>query len=809
MRYEIRHAIRALLRDRAFSVTVVLSLAVGIGANTAIFSLVNGILLQPPAYRAPERLVAVDNVLPKFAKLYPALPVNIAMLNEWRSQAKSFESLGALRSDSVNLTGVGEPELLPAARVSANLFAVLGAQPRLGRGFIESEDRAGSDRVAILSDALWRRRFHSDPGVVGRKILLNGTPHEVAGVLPPGFELPAIPGFLASTGGGKLPEILRPWGYEPRELKLSLNGLNFWVFGRLAPGVTAAAARAEMNVVQAGVSARLPEDAGMRAAVTPLQERMAGEARRGLVLMMAAVGAVLLILWVNLANLSLVRATGRAREAAIRAALGAGRARLARQSLAESLALALAGGALGTGLARWGVRALVAAAPLDLPRLSQVRVDPAVLLFALAVSLAAGAVLGILPALGSTAAHPYEMLKSAGRASTEGRGRLRLRNLLVSVEVGLSTALLVTAGLLTASFVRVMRVDKGFDVERVLALDLSLPSTRYPEGGQRAALFKRVLEAAAPLPGVERVSLVSALPLEGETWVDLVGVEHDKRPLIERPSANVRFVSPGYFTTLRMPLAGGRDFGESDRDRRVTIISSSLGQRLWPGLDALGRKIENGRDAPYEVIGVTPDVHSTSLEREPVNMMYRPYWDNTQRVVSLLVRTAMDPRGMAPVLRRMVWSVDSEVPVPEVRTLREVMLQSVAQRRFQMLLVVLFAAAALALAAFGTYGVVSYAVARRRAEMGIRMALGAGKGRLLAMVVRQGMMPVAAGLALGMAAALAIGRFVASMLFQVSPREPVSFLAAAAVLLAVAAAACWIPARRAARVDPVNALRME
>jgi len=807
MRNEIRHAIRALARDRGFAAMVVLSLAVGIGANTAIFSLVNGVLLRPPAYRDPDRLVAIDQILPKFAKLYPALPVNVGILLEWRKQASSLESIGVMQPSAVNLTGAGEPELVSGARVSANIFAVLGIQPRLGRSFMEDVDRSGHDRVAILADSLWRRRFHSDPAIVGRKILLNGSPHEVVGVLPPTFRYPVGAGFAGLSAAAKT-EVFRPLGYENDDLKLHMGDFNYWVTARLRPGVSIAKARAELNVVQAGISARLPDNLDLHASMAPLRESMVADVRQGLVLLMAAAGAVLMILWVNLANLSLVRAAGRARDAAIRTALGASRGRLVRQSLVESLLLALTGGALGVGLAYGGLRALLAAAPIDLPRLNEVHVDLRVLVFALAVSLAAGAVLGILPALRSAAAAPFESLKSGSRTSTEGRRGVRIRDLLVSLEVGLGATLLVTAGLLIASFVRVMTVDKGFDVERVIALDMFLPSTKYPEDAPQAAFFRRVLEKAAAMPGVQSAALVSALPLEGETWIDIVGTEHDPRPLLEKPSTNVRFISAGYFQTLRIALREGRDFGEQDRGRKVTIISGGLAQRVWPGQNPLGRKLDNGNGL-LEVVGVTADIRSTSLDHDPVNMMYIPYWQRARRQGSLLVRTAMDPRGIAAALRSAIWAVDSEVPIPEVRTLDQVMERSVAERRFQVMLVVLFAGAALALAAFGTYGVVSYAVARRRAEMGIRMALGATRSDVLKMVLRQGMMPVVAGLAGGAVAALALGRFVASLLFQVSAHDPRAFIAAAAVLLLVSVAACLVPARRATLVDPTEALRCE
>ena len=807
MRTEIRHAIRGLLRDRVFALMTVLSLAVGIGANTAIFSLVNGILLRPPAFPHPERLVVVSQWAPKLLKDYPALPTNIGIYTEWRKQIASFESIGIVRATVFNLTGSGQPEQLRGANISAGIFHVLGVQTPLGRAFTEQEEQSGHNQVVILADSLWRRRYQADPAIVGRKILLDGKPCEVVGVLPPSFQFPREEklGPRVSREG---PEIYKPLGFEPEELKLYLGDFNYETTARLRPGVSPAQAQAELNVVQAAISRQIPGDFDLHAKLVPLQERMVGDVRQGLVLLMAAVGAVLLVLCVNLANLSLARAAGRARDAAIRTALGASRAHLLSQSLVESTILALTGGALGVVFAYWGVRALLAAAPIDLPRLNEVHVDARVLLFALAISLVTGMLFGALPALRSLRSAPMDALKSGARGTTEGRGGLRVRNLLVGLEVGLSAALLVTAGLLVASFVRLLAIDKGFQVDRVLAMNLSLLSTKYPEPAAQAAVFQRVLEKAARLPGVRQASMVSALPLMGETWIDIVGTEHDTRPLVELPSTNVRFISPGYFQTLAISLRDGRDFQEQDRSRKVAIVSASLAKRLWGAQNPLGRRMTSN-DALVEVVGVTPDFRSTSLDKDPVNMLYIPYWQRPRLSASLLVRTSMDPRGIANALRAAVWEIDPEVTVPEVRTLDEVLSRSVAQRRFQMLLVTLFALAALALAAFGAYGVLSYAVARRTGEMGIRMALGAQRGDVLAMVLRQGMLPVIAGLAAGALSAAVIGRYLESLLFQVSPRDPVAFAVSGAVLLAVSVAACLIPARRATRVSPIEALRFE
>jgi len=807
MRTEIRHAVRGLLRDRVFALMIVLSLAVGIGANTAIFSLVNGVLLQAPDFPHPERLVALTQWAPKLLKSYPALPVNISIYREWRKQMTSFESIGIARASVFNLTGSGQPEQVQGGTVSATIFSVLGVQPRLGRAFIEQEDQSGQDQVVILADSLWRRRYQADPAIVGRKILLDGKPCEVVGVLPASFHFPREEKVGASTLGERL-EIYKPLGYDADDLQLHMGDFNYWTTARLRPGASPAVAQSELNVVQAAIGKQIPGDLDLHATLIPLQERMVGDVRQGLVLLMAAVGAVLLVLCVNLANLGLARAAGRARDSAIRTALGASRARLLGQSILESTLLALAGGGLGVVLAYWGLRALLAAAPIDLPRLNEVHIDARVLLFALAISLVTGLIFGALPAWRSLRSAPVEALKSGGRGNTDGRGGLRVRNLLVGLEVGLSAALLVTAGLLMASFVRLMAVDKGFQVDRVLAMDLSLLSTKYPQPAERSAFFQRALDQAARLPGVRNVSLVSALPLMGETWIDIVGTEHDTRPMVELPSTNVRFISPGYFETLAVSLRDGRDFEERDRSRTVAIISASLAQRLWGREGAVGRKLSDG-ERVMDVVGVTPDFRSTSLDQEPVNMLYIPYWQRPRWSASLLVSTSMDPRSIAGALRSAIWQIDGEVTVPEVRTLSEVLSSSVAQRRFQMLLVLLFALAALALAAFGTYGVLSYAVTRRTPEMGIRMALGAQRRDVLGMVLRQGMMPVLAGMAAGALSALAIGRYLESLLWNVSPRDPLAFAVSGAVLLLVSVAACLIPARRATRVSPIEALRFE
>jgi putative ABC transport system permease protein len=799
---DIRYAFRTLLRERGFASMAVLSLAVGIGANTAIFSVVNGVLLRPLPYRDPGRLFTIREAIPKLAHLYPSLPVNFSHYYEWRKRCSALESIAIMETSAPNLTGVGEPELLNGALVSASVFRVLGVSPQLGRGFLDEEDPEGHNQVAVISDALWKRRFSADPAIVGRKITLNGRPHVVVGVLPPGFQFPNREGLGPKT------DVFQPLGYSKDDFEEINGDYNYAAIARLRPGVSPQKALAELNVIQAEISKRIPEKMDLHAEMSSLQEDIVGQSRRGLLVLLGAVGAVLLILCVNLANLSLARTAGRARESAIRTALGAGRAQLVRQTLTESLVLALAGGILGIVLAACGVRLLVGAAPLDLPRLGEVSLDGRVLGFALLISLVTGVAFGILPALRAAGAHPQEALKSGSYTTTEGRRGVRLRGVLVAVEAALGAVLLITAGLLIGSFVRLTHVDKGFDIQRVLAVRVAMPSTKYTEKVQQAAFFDRLLEKTRPLPGVLSAGLVSALPLQGETWLDLVAAEGDQRPLFERPMVNVRFVSPDYFKTLRIPFREGRPFDDSQRNRKVVIVSQGTARRLWPGQSPLGRRMLHN-ETLEEVVGVTADVRSTSLDKDPVLIIYVPYWQRPRLSAALLVRTTMDPRGIAAGVREAIHQVDADVPVPKMQTLEEVMANSVAQRRFQMMLVMLFAAAALALAGFGIYGVVSYSVARRRTEMGIRLALGADTGGLQRMVLWQGIRPVVAGLAVGIAGALAAGRILSSLLFQVSARDPLTIGGVALVLLAVSVVAALAPARRATRVDPMNALRFE
>ena len=804
----MKYALRTLWNDRGFAVIAVLSLAVGIGANTAIFSLVSAVLLRPLDFPDPARLAAVAISTPQFNHGEP-LPINLGQLVEWRKRTHSFEGIGAYRNITMSLTGEGHPELIAGAQVSANFFDVLGVHPRIGRSFLEPEDHYGEHQVVILADSLWRRRFGGDPSIIGRKITLGGTPYTAVGVLPPDFEFPKGPDDMGKRLNGQM-ELFRPLAYRPNQIVPRFGDLNFAAVARLRPGVSIDGARAELAVAEAAIDAQVGGQSWhIVPTIMPLQQKLTGDVRQSLIVLMAAVGAVLAMLCVNLANLGLSRAAARAREAAIRTALGAGRWQLARQSLAETGVLSVLGGGLGVVFALAGLQRMLAAAPVDLPRLRGVTIDGRVLVFALGISALTALLFGILPALRSASSGaPYETLKSTSYANAGGPAGLRLRNLLVALEVGLCTALLVTAGLFLSSFVRLTTIPRGFDIERVLAVDVALPGAKYAKDADTTRFFETVLDQARGLPGVESAAISSYLPLQGESWNDIVKTENDPRPESQLPVANLRFISPGYFRTLHIPLRGGRDFEPSDRNRLAAIVSQSLARKLWPNADPVGRKLMDIGKV-HEVVGVVGDARSTSLDQNPVDMLYIPLWQRPQNSSSILVRTAMDPKSIAAALRAVVWSVDGDVPVPQERTLQQIMSQSVARRRFQMMLVLLFAIAALALAAFGTYGVVSYAVARRRAEIGIRLALGAGQGSVLRLVLRQGMTPVFAGLAAGALAAVAIGSYLSSLLFEVSPHDPAAFAIAATVLVAVSALACWIPARRAAGVNPLEAIRYE
>ncbi len=807
LRNDLRSSARILLHEPGFAALTILTVALGVGANTAIFSIVNGVLLRPLPYGEPDRLVALREVVPAIAQTYPTFPASARHFTEWRQRASSFEHISAVDTGTAALTGIGEPEQLDIARVSADVFETLGVQPALGRAFATGEDQPGRDRVAILSDSLWRRRFHASPAMLGTTIQLDSQSYTVVGILPPWFRFPNARILEVGQASGSKPEIFRPIVFSDGEMKELMGNFNYTVIAKLKRGVSADQSLAELNVIAAHLVKMSGEKMELRALVIPLRDSIVGKSRRSLWVLLAAVGSVLLIGCVNLANLLLARSERRARDVAIRAALGASGGQLVRQALVETVFLAVIGGVLGVLLASAGLGALIRSAPADIPRLDEVRLDFCVLVFALAITTVTGLLFGLAPAWRARRADPQDALKSGGRSMSGGVSGARLRGGLVATEVGLSVVLLVTAGLLISSFARLIRTDKGFRAPTVLAGDVQIPWEKYKQDEQRNAYHERLLDRLRAQPGVISAAIVTALPLTGETWIDMASLPGDTRPELERPMTNVRFASADYFRTMGIPLLAGRTFSDSDRKRNVAVISERVAHALWPGQNAVGRQFVSN-ETTRNVIGIVGDV-LTEPHRPAVSIVYRPYWEWAPSRVELVARAAGDPRSIASAMRAAIRGVDADVPLPQFHTMQEVLAESLAQRRFQLLLILAFAGTALLLAALGIYGVVSYSVTRRRNEMGVRMALGARSRDLYAMVIRQAMIPVALGLLFGLAAALAAGRVLASLLFEIGPRDPFIITAVTGVLLAVALAACFVPAHRAAAANPLEALRCE
>jgi predicted permease len=807
---DFRYAVRALGRNPGYAAIVILILAVGIGANTAMFSIVDGVLLRALPFHEPERIYAVQEVVPKLANLYPDLPVSSLHVREWRKHWTAAEQIAMIGTDSFNLTSQGEPERVDVQLISANLFPLLGVQPQIGRGFLEEEDQPGRDRVVLLSDSLWRRRFHSDPGVLGRKVILNDRPYEVIGVMPKGLTPVRMSQLSSMRVDEEDPGFWKPLAIDDANQDL-MGDFNYGCIVRLKKGVSAQSALEELNAVQAGILRNYREKIELRGKIEPLQAQLTGRSQKGLLLLLSAVGAVLLIVCVNIANLMLARATGRRREFAIRAAVGASTRRLLRQMLTESLVIASIGGALGIGLAYLALDVILTNAPLDVARLNEVHIDGRVLAVACVLTLLSGVLFGLLPAWRSSRIDPQEGLRSGGRSATESRRSGRLRTVLVALEVGLSTVCLAAAGLLLNSFVRLSHVDKGFDTEHVMNVDLYLAGTRYPDGARRSEFLHKVLDAVRPLPGVTALGVANMLPLTGEGNTNIVVVEGVNAPLFERPLADMRSVNGDYFHAMGIPLRSGRVFEESDRSHGVAIVAESTARKVWPQENALGKRFRFAdKDAPLmEVIGVAGDVRGNGLQKAPEQVVYTPYWYRGRSATSLVVRTGMDPTAIAGAVRAELHRLDPELPVAQFRTMQEIVSASVSEKKFQLSLVLVFAGIALVLACLGIFGVVSYTVAQRRGEMGIRLALGATAGNLRTMVVRQGLGPVVVGLAVGIGGALAMGRVMEGLLFGVKATDPWTLAGVSCLLIGVAAAACYIPAMRVSRADPLRALRYE
>ena len=806
---KMKHALRVFTHERAFSIFAVLTLALGIGAVTAIFSVVDTVLLKPLAYRQPGQLYAAAESAPKLA---PRLPVNAAHFRSWQEQCHSCEDSALLNPATFNLTGDGDPERIEGATCTWPLFQVLGIEPQFGRTFLESDDQPGANQFVVVTNSFWRRRLGSDPGAIGKPIRIDGEPHVVVGVLPAAFRFPSGEQLGPLNQFPKHAEIFKPMGFN--WLKLSrLGQFNFAALVRLRPGASPAAAEAEMTAAITDAAEAMKIELSAR--LVPLHEQVSGSARSPLILLLTGVGAVLLIVCVNLGNLMLVRATRHARDAAIRRALGAAAGQLFRPVLTESLLIAFCGGALGCLLAYAGIRALVSTAPVNIPRLDEVRLSWTALLFAFSVSAVCGILCGLWPAIRATSVQPADALR-AGSRSTESHARQRSREWLVGLQVALSTVLRVVASLLGVSFFNVANVERGYRIDRILTADLSLPGSRYQKDEQRMLFHRRALEKIETLPGVQSAALVSSLPLKAQFWGDSIGRKGDTRPRAERPMAYYRFVSEHYFETMGIALRQGRFPTSNDISRKVAVVSESAARTVWPADDPIGKQIRNDpRDEWVTVIGVVADVRTESLEKQPPMMVYVPYWDGAYWQGSVwgsetyAIRTAQDPSTIANALRSVIREMDPELPLANVLTMQEIYSNSLGSRRFQTRLAVAFAATALLLACLGIYGVISYSVALRTNEMGIRIALGAQASQVASLVLRQGIRPVLGGLLAGVAAALAADRLIRNFLFGVAARDPATISAVVLLLLLVATGACWSPARRASRIDPMTALRNE
>ncbi|HVN09677.1 MAG TPA: ABC transporter permease [Patescibacteria group bacterium] len=809
---DIRFGLRMLRASPAFTLVAVLTLALGIGANTAIFSVVDAVLLRSLPFPDSSRLVAITRVDLRNGESVRAL--SYPDFEDLRSGSHTLESAALYNEDSFTLTASGEPVHLRAGVASADLFRVLGISAQLGRTFLREED-APDARVAMLSDHLWRQRFAADPSVLGRTVTLNGRNYSIVGVLPPGIQFPlddprpldvwtTIAVYRVTSDGDKPVTEQR--------------GSHFLLaIGRLKPGVTIPQANAEFSAISASLARQYP-DTNAHLAMRPESalDALVGDVRPALWILLGAVGLVLLIACANVANLLLARATVRQREVAVRAAMGAARSRILRQLLTESLLLAVAGAIPGTLLAVWATRLLATLNADQIPRLANASVDWSALSFTLAATLSTAVIFGLIPALQASRFNLTGSLREGGRGGGETVRHVRLRNLLVVSEISLALMLLVGSGLLLHSLLNILRVPPGFDPHGLIAFDLDLPGTRYGKPEQSAQFFRELLPRLRALPGVESASAVMPLPFSDNSLRTSFQIEGRPVPKSEEPYTQLRCVGQEYFRTMRIPLVSGRAFSATDtRDaNKVIIINQTLAKKFFPNENPLGKRIKPGAsdssDEPMrEIVGVVGDVKHRTLWRAPDPEVYIPYDQLAFGAMTIVVRAAGDPHSLLSAIRAQVIGLDPELPLYGVRTLEEYISGTVAQRQFTALLLALFAGIALVLAGVGLYGVMSYGVAQRTHEIGIRVALGAASEDVLRLVVGQGLRLTALGLALGALAALAASRLLAKMLFGVSGADPLTFAVVAVVFLAIAVAACYVPARRAARVDPLVALRYE
>jgi len=801
---DLRYAFRTLLKSPGFTAVALAALALGIGANSAIFTLVNAVLIRPLPYREPDRLALVFQT--NQAQGWKRSGVSGPNYMDMKEQTRTFADMALFEPGSGTLTGLGEPEQFPGMRVTANFMTMLGARAHLGRLFTEADAKAGRFNVAVMTYGFWKRRLGGDPAVIGRKFQVDGLSYELIGILSPDFWLP-----IASDG-------FVPWTDEWLR-RTNRSAYSFGVIGRLKPGATIEQADGEMNTVMQRIAEKEPSQAGWGASVVPFRETLVEYIRPALLVLLGAVGFVLLIACTNVANLMLARGAGRRKEIAIRAAMGAGRLRLMRQMITESTLLGLAGGGLGLLLAVWGTQLLTAVLPQTVPMpettvqvaLRSVAVDKTVVLFTLGISLLTGVAFGVLPALALSRTGPAEALKEGGRASSLS-GHSSLRNALVVAEVALALVLLTGASLMIRSVVRMQRANPGFRPDHLLTLEMELPTdSKYQGPREWAAIYERFLRSVRETPGLESAALTRAVPLGSEEERTFFEVE-GRAPASanERLGADFRQVSANYLATIGIPILRGRSFSDFDHADAppVAIIDSGLAHHYWPGQNPIGRHIRL-RGRTFEVVGIAGQVHAGGVDKQPQPTIYVPYQQMPFFRMSFVVRTAADTASTVRAVKEAVWKVDKNQPVYNVKTMDELMADSASAPRLTLVLLGAFAGLALLLAAIGIYGVMSCTVNQRKHELGIRAALGADAGQVLRLVVGGAMALALAGVVIGTAAALALTRVLESLLYGVSATDPGTFAAVAALVALVALLASYIPARRAMRIPPVEALRYE
>ncbi len=809
---DLRFSIRTLRRSPGFALIAVLTLALGIASVTSIFSVVNSVLLKPFAFPEANRLVVLRETARELN--YAPFPDNYKHYLNWKSNSKTLASAAIFRNNTFSVSsGTDHPEIVGGLNISSEFFSVLGVEPALGRSFLPTETTKGHDNVVILAWSTWQRYFAGDPSVIGRTLTIGGTPETVVGVLPQSFSFPHMNEMATAVSQQEVRpyEIFQPLVPDPSFMN-DTGGYDFLVVGRLKAGVSPTQVESELGGLQESFVQAAHISLHPWIVVESLKQEVAGTVSTALWLLLAAVGAVLLIGCVNLANLQLARAVAREREIAVRAALGATRERLVRSTLMDSIVLAAAGGALGILLSFTGVRLFVAAAPASLPRLNETHVSWPILLAAAALSILTALLFGALPALRSMRVDPQSAMQSNSNRVTNSRAGQRTRNMLVAGEIACTVVLMIVTALLLRSFSRLLTQQREFDSTHVTLAQVDLYAPQYGDTVSnsdkvRAEFIDRALEGLGRMPGIQSVAMTSEMPLAGETWVDGIHRPDHPVPQNHEPPANMRWVSPSYIDTLKIPLIEGRNLQPSDREHPTNaLISQQSARTIWPGEDPLGKTFTTGEDATYTVVGVVADARINDLKKT-ASMIYLPYWQNPWWRAYFLIRSS-HPIS-TDTIRREIWKIDPQVAIPVLKSLDDQVNDSVATERFQTILLSAFGAAALLLALLGVYGVLAYSVSLREQEFGIRIALGSGRAALMRLVLRQAAVPVVGGILAGLALALMVTRWIQTLLYETRAIDPAAITVTIALLLTAALLAALLPARRAASVDPIKTLKME